>query len=152
MTQFKEGNQFWRMRKKHGRKRLFETPEAMWEAACEYFQWCVDNPLYEKNIVKYRESYEIVDLPKMRPFTIQGLCHFIGCNGAYFNQFEKNLNVEKIEIDRDFSNIVIRIRETIYRQKYEGAASGLLNPSIIARDLSLSEKVEHSVTEVDFSS
>ena len=35
-----KGNQFWMLRSKHGRDKLFATPEALWEAACEYFQWC----------------------------------------------------------------------------------------------------------------
>ena len=34
-----KGNQFWMLRSKHGRDKLFATPEALWEAACEYFQW-----------------------------------------------------------------------------------------------------------------
>ena len=39
-----KGNQFWMLRSKHGRDKLFATPEALWEAACEYFQWCDENP------------------------------------------------------------------------------------------------------------
>lgn len=38
-----KGNQFWMLRSKHGRDKLFATPEALWEAACEYFQWCDEN-------------------------------------------------------------------------------------------------------------
>ena len=25
--------------------KLFATPEALWEAACEYFQWCDEKPM-----------------------------------------------------------------------------------------------------------
>ena len=39
-----KGNQFWKLHSKHGRDTLFSTPDLMWEAACEYFQWCDDNP------------------------------------------------------------------------------------------------------------
>ncbi len=41
------GNQFWKLRSKHGRDKIFADPETMWEAACDYFQWCVDTPLME---------------------------------------------------------------------------------------------------------
>lgn len=131
-----KGNRFWELRSKHGRDKLFDSPELMWEAACEYFKWCIDNPLNEENLVKYKDSYEKIDLSKMRPFTIQGLCHYIGCNVQYFNEF----NTQTTEDPKGFSSVITRIRETIYRQKFEGAASGFLNPTIISRDLGLADK------------
>ena len=39
-----KGNKFWMLRSKHGRDKLFATPELLWDAACEYFQWCDENP------------------------------------------------------------------------------------------------------------
>ena len=39
-----KGNQFWKIRSKHGRDKLFATPELMLEAAMEYFEWCDANP------------------------------------------------------------------------------------------------------------
>ena len=82
---------------------------------------------------KVTHNHSIVELPKMRPYTITGLCLYLGCNSAYFRQFRK-------DCDKDFSTIITRIEEVIYTQKFEGAASGFLNPSIIARDLGLIEK------------
>jgi DNA-packaging protein gp3 len=43
---------------------------------------------------------------------------------------------------QDFSSIITRIRETIYNQKFTGAAAGFLNPNIIARDFGLTDKKE----------
>ena len=37
---------------KHGRDKLFSTPELLWEAACEYFQWCDENPWLSKKAVQ----------------------------------------------------------------------------------------------------
>jgi hypothetical protein len=34
-----KGNEFWKLRSKHGRDKLFATPELFWQAALEYFQW-----------------------------------------------------------------------------------------------------------------
>lgn len=135
------GNEFWKLRSKHGRDTLFTSPEMMWEAACEYFQWCEDNPLYEKDWVG-KDAYE-VDKPKMRPFTMQGLCRYLDCNTEYFRQFGDNLK----EGQEGFSRIITRIKETIYEQKFTGAAAGFLNPNIIARDLGLTDKTDnkHSV-------
>lgn len=148
------GNQFWKLRSKHGRDRIFATPELLWEAACEYFEWCEDNPLYE--VEQARSSHKpvtdkegnttfppaTVQLPKMRPFTIQGLCLFLDVNAVWFKQFEDSLRDKADEISKDFSSICTRIREIIYTQKFTGAASGFLNPQIIARDLGLADKSE----------
>jgi len=146
-----EGNQFWKLRSKHGRDKLFASPDLMWDAACEYFQWCIDNPLYEseaKVISGGRGepgSVEIAELPRMRPFTIQGLCRYLDCNTKYFYDFKDANHV-------DFSETLTRIMDTIYEQKFTGAASGFLNPNIIARDLGLADKkeVEKVVKKLNF--
>lgn len=137
------GNQFWKLRSKHGRDKLFESPELLWEAACEYFQWCEDNPLKELDF-RGKDATEVV-LPKMRAFTMQGLCLFLDCNTVYFNQFESALKEKNDDVSKDFSKVVTRIRETIYNQKFTGAAAGFLNANIIARDLGLSDKTDSNV-------
>ncbi len=146
-----EGNQFWKLRSKHGRDKLFETPESMWEAACEYFQWCDDNPFIksEAKVISggYKEagSVEIAELPYMRPFTIHGLCAYLDCNTKYFNDFK--------DAKHDgFSDVLTRIQETIYNQKFSGAAAGFFNSNIIARDLGLADKkeVDRKTTKVKF--
>lgn len=131
-----EGNQFWKLRSKHGRDRLFETPDLLWEAACEYFEWCQKNPLIEIDF-KGKDA-DKVELPRMMAFTMQGLCLYLDCNTAYFRQFKGNLP----EGEKDFSTVITRIEETIYHQKFTGAAAGFLNPNIIARDLGLTDKKE----------
>ncbi len=155
------GNQFWKLRSRHGRKKLFETPELLWKAACEYFQWCQDNPWYKTEQIRqpgkgYKDSegeYHppelTTDIPTDRPFTIQGLCLYLDCNTVYFNQFEKALKGKEDELSVGFSQIVLRIRETIYQQKFEGAAVGAFNASIIARDLGLRDKVDTEVSGKD---
>lgn len=127
------GNQFWTLRSKHGRDKIFASPEIMEEAACEYFQWCEDNPLIEIDF-KGKDATE-VELPKLRAFTIHGLCRYLHVNTKYFNDF-KDANHE------GFSEVLTRIMETIYDQKFTGAAAGFLNPNIIARDLGLTDKKE----------
>lgn len=145
-----EGNQFWKLRSKHGRDKLFETPDLMWEAACEYFQWCEDNPYIKseaKVVSGFKESgsVEIAELPVLRPFTIQGLCLYLDCNTKYFYDFKDAKH-------EGFSEILTRIMEIIYNQKFSGAASGFFNANIIARDLGLADKkeVEKTVTKLDF--
>jgi hypothetical protein len=148
-----EGNQFWKLRSKHGRKKLFETPELLWEAACEYFQWCDDNPWYKSEQIKlppkaikddggavvgYTPS--VVEIPTARPYTMQGLCLYLDCNTAYFRTFKAQLPKD----EQDFNTIITRIEETIFMQKFEGAAVGAFNSNIIARDLGLKDNIEET--------
>lgn len=130
------GNQFWKIRSKHGRDKLFATPELLWEAATEYFEWCENNDLTQ---IDFRgKDADEVRIPKIRPFTLHGLCLYLDCSTGYFKDFklQKRLNA------KDFIAVITRIEETIYDQKYVGSAAGFFNPNIIARDLGLIDKKE----------
>jgi hypothetical protein len=146
-----KGNQFWQLRSKHGRGKLFESPELLWEAACEYFQWCIDNPFQKSeakvvNIGDYQSEVQKVNLDVMRPFTMNGLCIYLDCSSSYFRVFKHEDRVNKEE----FLTVITRIEEIIYDQKFTGAASGFFNANIIARDLGLTDKkdINHSVSEM----
>lgn len=137
-----KGNKFWELRSKHGRDKLFKSPELLWDAACDYFKWCEDNPFQEELAFHSQGVITKDSISKMRPFTMEGLCHYLDCNKVYFNHFKTDLEGKEDDESKGFSNVVTRIREVVYRQKFEGAASGFLNPNIIARDLGLIDKKE----------
>lgn len=144
------GNQFWKLRSKHGRDKLFATPELLWEAACEYFEWCQENPLIAHeakviNIGDFKSKVEIVKVPKLRAFNLYELCIYLGCNTKYFNDLEESLRGKNDSVSKGFSEVCTRIRETIFSQKFTGAAAGLLNHNIIARDLGLVDKQENKI-------
>jgi hypothetical protein len=73
---------------------------------------------------------------------MQGLTCYLDVNTVYFNHFESEIKDKKDEISKDFSKVITHIREIIYRQKFEGAAAGFLNPNIIARDLGLKDRTD----------
>lgn len=156
-----KGNKFWELRNKHGRDKLFASPELLWNAACEYFDWCKKNPwikveqakaisrpVQNKKTGDWTFPPSIVEMPTERPLTITGLCLYLDCNSQYFNQFKKNLK----KTDEDFSLVIARIEEIIYTQKFEGAAVGAFNANIIARDLGLSDKVDSRNTNFNYNS
>lgn len=138
-----KGNQFWKLRSKHGRDKLFASPELLWKAACEYFEWCDKNPLKETKLFSYQGAIVKGEMGKMRAYTLTGLCLYLDCNTAYFRKFKERL-VAKKEALEGFDTVITRIEETIYIQKFQGAAADLLNSNIIARDLGLSDKKELS--------
>lgn len=134
-----KNNKFWQLRTKHGRDKLFATPDLLWTAATEYFQWCDDNPWIKNEAIKSGDlAGEIVKIPTSRPYTMTALCLYLDVNTKYFYDFKNNLK----EDDKDFSEVITRIEETIYSQKFEGASVGAFNANIIARDLGLSDKKE----------
>jgi len=129
-------NSFWQQRSKHGRDKLFSSPKVLWEAASEYFIWCEQNPLTQQNWVG--KDGDEVSKELMRPFTLSGLCVFLDCE----EQTLKNYGTK--EEYKDFFGVYTRIYQIIRTQKFEGAAVGLFNANIIARDLGLVEKNEHT--------
>lgn len=131
-------NQFWKLRCKHDRDKIFSSPDLLWDVSCEYFEWCEAHPLLEVSI-KGKDNTEVA-IPKLRPFTLRGLCLYIGCNEAYINQLEKYSAEKNDKASHDFLDVISRIRDVIYTQKFEGAAVGLFSHNIIARELGLAEK------------
>jgi len=136
------GNRFWELRSKHGRDKTFETPELLWEAACEYFAWCEDNPFMESKAMSVSQGMnqgsdvEIIEIPVKRPFTLHGICLFFGVSTAYLRAFKSQERAGK----EDFLTVIAQIEETIYNQKFSGAAAGFFNANIISRDLGLADK------------
>ena len=127
------GNQFWKARSSHGRKPIFSSPEQLWDAASEYFDWVEANPLWEYKSYQYQGVPVQDQIPKMRAMTESGLCIFLDITTSCWIDYKNN---------KDFSQVTTRICEIIRTQKFEGAAAEFLNPNIIARDLGLADKSE----------
>lgn len=127
------GNRFWEARSKHGRNPIFSSPEQLWEACCEYFEWVEENPLYESKPFAYQGVVVQEPVAKMRAMTISGLCIFLDISETCWYSYR----------DKDgFSWVTTRAEKIIYNQKFQGAAADLLNANIIARDLGLADKSE----------
>lgn len=134
------GNNFWMNRAKHGRDKLFATPQLLWTAACEYFQYILDNPLPETKVFQFQGKIITEEVPIMRAMVMRELCFYLNCNEAYFRQFKAQLP----EGEKDFSTVIEDIETIVYTQKFQGAAGNLLNANIIARDLGLTDKKDVS--------
>ncbi|MGB1309966.1 MAG: DNA-packaging protein [Leucothrix sp.] len=132
------GNQFWKARSSYGTEKLFDSPETLWNAACEYFQWVEDNPLNEEKAFHFQGSVIKEPVVKMRAMTINGLCLFLDIDVQTLHNYGKKVGYE------DYFEIVSKIKNTIYEQKFTGAAADLLNSNIIARDLGLADKKDLS--------
>ena len=121
-----KGNQFWMLRSKHGRDKLFATPEALWEAACEYFQWCDENPWTTRKAIqrtmpvrrKKGKRTETVNeqqtqqevSPTQRPYSLTGLCIYLGTSSRWWSSFRSECMKKN---DEDFLHVIARVEETI---------------------------------------
>lgn len=130
-----KGNQFWKARSSHGPKPKFASPDDLWNACVEYFEWVEDNPLWEAKAFAFQGEVTIESLPKMRAMTITGLQLFLDVGESTWREWREH---------KDLARITARAEKVIRQQKFAGAAAELLNPNIIARDLGLSDKTEHS--------
>lgn len=126
-----KGNQFWKARSSHGRRPIFATPDDLWNACTEYFEWVEENPLYETKGFAFQGVVTKETFPKMRAMTITALCIFLDIDRTTWDDYKAK---------QDFSHIASRVEDIIYSQKLEGAAADLLNSNIIARELGLRDK------------
>lgn len=126
-----KGNRFWEARSSHGRNPKFESPEALWTACCEYFEWVEQNPLWEMKAFAYQGEVTQEPIAKMRAMTIGGMCIFLDVTRQTWGTFRQM---------EGFSDVTTRAEEIIYDQKFSGAAADLLNANIIARELGLKEQ------------
>ena len=130
-----KGNQFWKFRTKHGANKIFSDPVVLWEECELYFQWCADNPLMASEVVKFQGTATLTEVPKMRAMTLTGLCFYLKISLDTWGNYKK---------DKDLLGVIHEAEQTIYDQKFAGAAADLLNANIIARDLGLADKKEHT--------
>ncbi len=125
---FETGVQYWKRRTD-----LKHSPASLEQSALEYFQWATENPIIEHRAMSAGGEVHIVELPKARPFTIHAYCLFAGIGQRYLNELSHK---------PEFKDVIDWIKETIFNQKFEGAAVGLFSVTLIARDLGLADKQE----------
>jgi hypothetical protein len=129
------GNEFWKQRSTHGRAPIFPTPDALWDAASQYFSWVEANPLYEAQAFAYQGVVTIEPIAKMRAMTVAGLCIFLDISQQAWGEYRQR---------NGYGDVTTRVDDIIRTQKFEGASAGLLNANIIARDLGLADRSEHT--------
>lgn len=135
-----KGNQWWRMRSKHGRDAIFTDPTVLLEACYEYFEATSKRKWTKKDWVG-KDAIEVTRETET-PYTLTGLCIFLGINTRYLDQFKDS---ETYKSNKGFSTVISHIEEIIETQQIEGAMVGTFNHNIVARKLGLIDKQENSL-------
>jgi hypothetical protein len=139
---FAVGNQFWKQRSKHGRDKLFASPDLLWEAASEYFE-ATDKRKWIKKDWVGKDANE-VERECDTPYTLSGMCLYFDCSRQWWNEFKDAKH-------SDFFEVIARIENIMNTQKFEGAAVGAFNANIISRDLGLIDRqdIDHKTNGKD---
>lgn len=134
-----KGNTYWTLRQKPCSFKAYE-PNELWKKACEYFEWIDQNPNKSEETTIDNGRTKTKTIIHRRPFTESGLCVYLGIARTTFDNYKKGHQPYN-----DHLAVSQAICEIIRSQKFEGAASGIFNANIIARDLGLVDKVQSEV-------
>lgn len=145
MSERLTGNQFWKLRTKHGRDKIFGDAAVLLEEAYLYFDWCDRHPWEKTELVKYKGDYNEADIPLGRPYTMDGLTYYLGVSGSYFRTAKDSLK-EKKEFGKatpseiELLEAIEMIEQAIRTQQIEGAAVGVFSANLVARINGIADK------------
>ncbi|HUM44027.1 MAG TPA: terminase small subunit [Fervidobacterium sp.] len=123
-----EDNRWW---ERSASNPTFDSPEELWACACEYFKWSQDNPLYDIRPFQFKGDVVFKAVPKKRAFSLPGLCNFLKITMGKW-QYMKNKKAE-------FTDVICKIEQVIFQQKFENAAANILDAVMLSKDLGLKE-------------
>jgi hypothetical protein len=132
---FEHGNQLWKVRATHGRDLIAVSPPHLKDAAIEFFEYCIENPLEQMD---WQAGCQIVR-KSPRPFTIRAFCIFLDASYSWWRSFKSSPAVIK---EPGFLSVIQWIEDVMYTQKFEGAAIGMYKENLISRELGLRDGVD----------
>lgn len=116
-------------------RRAFYGAQDLLIEVVAYFKWCDENPLQEEKIFQFKGSVIRAETDKVRPYTKKGLCTFLGIPESRLASYK---------LQSEYADAMEMIEQVIFTQKFENAAAGLMNATIISRDLGLADRQEHT--------
>ena len=139
-SHFEKGEPLWKRIPDFSNPPIFENPRDLLDRCVAYFQWVLDNPLYDHQPKVVDKTLEVIEVPRMRPMSGIALSLHAGFASGSWMVWRR---------DRpDLLPVILWAEDIIRTQKFEGAVGGFMNANLIARDLGLSEKVESTSTVV----
>ena len=115
----------------------FSDPEDMLAECMRYFDWVAATPLLEEKVFCQGDKIQRPEVRRMRAMSLEGMCIFLDTTKSTWGKYAKK---------PEYREVVQYVRDTLFAQKFEGAAAGMLNASIIARDLGLKDTVTNEHT------
>lgn len=138
ITTFGAGNQAWRKCLNPGTTiEEYQNPENVLLKVIDYFQWLENNPLNDTRLVSFEGDSKLELIPKPRAATLQGLCIHLGISRDTWGRWRRGNRP-------DLQGIIAFAEDYMFDSKFAHAAAGLMNPTVIMRDLGLADRSEIS--------
>lgn len=119
----------------------YRTPQDLYLAALEYFKFADANPITRPEAIKGGAmAGNIVEVEIPRPWTLMGLCGFLGMSVKMWMTFHN-------EDRSEFHEVVDYLEDACKRQKLEHALVGNYNAILVSKDLGLIDKIIESKKE-----
>ena len=115
------------------------TPELVFEMAVKYFEWAETNAIKVGETSSFQGRTYQDTVRKTRIFTIKGL--------RLFNSWSY-CAIEKWRKEPGFREVMEFIDDVIQEQKFQLAANGAVNASLVAKDLGLDKPAQINVAAV----
>ena len=147
MAKFEIGNQWWKNRAKSGRDAMFTDPEILRQSIQEYFDLTDSRRDWDGQEWVGKDGDEVT-VKKRVPFTLKGLCVFLGVSSHYFSEFKKS---QTFQNNPEFLEVYTWAEDIIQTQQIDGGLLGYYNASLTARLNGLTDKQDitsgYTVTE-----
>lgn len=114
--------------------RQYLGPTELLTNVLAYFDFLESNPLQEEKLFSYEGNLTTGNMSKMRAPTLAGLCAWLLIHRDTWGAWRRG------DQRLDLKPVVEWAEQVMWDLKYTGAAAGLLNPTIVIRDLGLVEK------------
>lgn len=133
-------SQLWQTVSSFANRVIVDTPEDIWKRACEYFQWCDDNPIvWKTTVMSGNKAGNKVENESPQPYSISGLCLYAGISQTYIQSIRQSKSQESA-----FFIVISKILSIIYVQNMNYATTGVFNPVFTAKLLNIGNDDEET--------
>lgn len=113
------------------------TPETVFNLAVKYFSWAEDQAIKAIETASFQGVVTENLVHKPRIFTLSGFCLYCGVTAS---------SIQSWRASPGFSEVMEFIDSVIREQKYQLAASGIVNPGMISKELGIDKPQEITIT------
>jgi len=111
-------------------------PDELLEKFKAYIKWVEDNPICKYSLIQ--KTGETVAVPLGRPLSHKAFLLYAGMSATLYAAYNKL---------PEYEEVMDVIKNSIYVNKYEGAAVGLFSSAIMIRDLGLADNIIHTMDD-----
>jgi len=137
-----QGNQFWKLRQKHGRDKMFDTPELLMESAECYFNWCDQNPYVTTETTTTEKGFIVKEKEILRAYSRKEMFLYLKVSESWLREFKKTAS-------KDFLLVIADIEDFIDSQQLGGATVGLFNANLVARMQGIKDRTDVTTNDKD---